>query len=457
MALHIVDGGANNRGPSMADILSALSHALDMVEGQPRGHAARTAYIADRIADEIELDEGNRQEILYTSLLKDAGCSDNSARIHQIFGGDDLLTKNRVKVIDWSSKLESVKFAYANMERGGAVVQKLRRMVASLSTPDASMDALTRARCTRGAGIAKKLGFSDAVAEGVANVDEHWDGRGAPYKLSGERVPLYARIVGLAQTFEVFVSTFGLQAGLQMLQERNGKWFDPELVRAVFGFSQDTPFWSRHQAHLGDPNETLPSEIQGCEASATDIDAVCSAFAEIVDAKSDFTGQHSARVCEYSVELGRYFRFDSERLSILRRAALLHDLGKLGVSNAVLDKPGRLTEAEFAAVKLHPQFTDEILRRIEGFHRIADVASAHHERLNGSGYWQGFDSEQLDLDMRVVAVADVFDALSAERPYREALPLERVFSILDQESGTHLDPECVSAMKTLHRSSAVAA
>ena len=439
--------------PSVAAILSALSHALDLVEGQPRGHATRTAYIADRIAERVGLDDEARDAITYASLLKDCGCSNNSARIHKMFGGDDLITKNRVKLIDWSSPVESVKFAFENMQPGGTVVQKLRKMVLTLGSPDSTMEELTRARCTRGSEIAAGLGFSQAVSDAIRNIDEHWDGRGAPNRLAGDQIPIHSRIIGLAQTLEVFVTAYGTKAGYDMMELRAAKWFDPELVRAVHRLRGDVDFWSLHAEHVVAPEVPLWSEYGQAQATVANVDAICMAFAEIVDAKSDFTGLHSKRVCDLALEMGTYFGFEPERLATLRRAALLHDIGKLGVSNAILDKPGPLTDEEFTEIKKHPRYSFEILNQVNGFDRISEIAGAHHERLNGNGYWRGLSDKEIDLDMRILAVADVYDALSAERPYRKSLPLEQVLDILEQETQRGLDPACVEAMIFLREGS----
>jgi putative nucleotidyltransferase with HDIG domain len=438
-----------NDVPSVAEILSALSHALDLVEGQPRGHATRSAFIALRLAEELQLTDEERRNLLYGCLLKDAGCSDNSARIHKMFGGDDLITKNRVKLIDWSSTVESFKFAYLNMDRGGTVVGKLRRMVASLGTPEATMDSLTEARCTRGAQIALRLGFGKTVADAVSNVDEHWDGKGSPQKIKGPEIPILSRVINVAQTLEVFVSTFDRASAYEMLKMRNGRWFQPDLVKAAKSFAKDEGFWDTHRRHLAGEDLTLWDPFWLEQATPTDIDAICGAFADIVDAKSDFTGSHSSRVTGYTVAIAEQFGYGAEQLSTLRRAALLHDIGKLGISNAILDKPARLTEEEFDSMKQHPRFSYEILGRIKGFERITEIASAHHEKLNGRGYWRGIDASALDLDMRILSVADIYDALLADRPYRAAMPLEKVWSILDEEAQFAIDPDCVAAAKKL--------
>ena len=177
------------------------------------------------------------------------------------------------------------------------------------------------------------------------------------------------------------------------------------------------------------------------------IDAICDAFAQIIDAKSPFTSEHSFRVRDYSVVLGQSFGMAGKRLATLRRAALLHDIGKLSVSNTILDKAGKPTEEEWASIKKHPYYTQQILAQINGLERLTEIAAAHHERLDGSGYFRGLSAKDLDLDMRILAAADVFDALSAERPYRGALPLNEVYGIMDRDAGRALDGECIAMLK----------
>ena len=189
-----------------------------------------------------------------------------------------------------------------------------------------------------------------------------------------------------------------------------------------------------------------------CDAAAetispSGIDSVCDAFAQIVDAKSRFTGEHSSRVCDCAVEIARAQGLDEERITLIRRAALLHDIGKLAVPNTILDKPGSLRPDEWKVIQRHPIHTHKILGQITGFGRLAEVASAHHERLDGSGYCNGLRATEIDQDMRIIAVADVWDALSSKRPYRPALPIDHVFSILDAHASIALDAGCIATLK----------
>lgn len=428
------------------EILSALSHALDITEGQPRGHAVRTSLITMRIAEILSLCEQDQRDLFYATLLKDAGCSSNAVRIYKVFAGDDLLTKRDVKLVDWSNPIESVRFALEHIMPGATIVKKIVHALKETRGSPKVMDEVTLARCTRGAQIARYIGFSESTAKAIEYLDEHWDGGGSPYHLRGEQIPLLARILCMAQTMEVFASTFDVHVTYEMLEKRKKRWFDPELVRVAQEFQHDMRFWALHAELLHNPEWQPPLPEFARQATATDVDRICEAFAMIVDAKSSFTAERSRRVANYATHIAKWFEWDSERVNFIYRAGLLHDIGKLGVSNTVLEKPGKLTEEEFAQVRNHPRYSYEILRQIRSFEWLAEVAGAHHERLDGRGYWRGLNATQLTMEMRVLAVADVFDALSAERPYRPALPLEEVYAIMERESGTALDPDCVEAL-----------
>lgn len=432
-----------------AEILTALSHALDLVEGQPRGHAVRTCLIAQRLAEVLELPEEDRDALLFAALLKDSGCSNNAARIHKLFGGDELLSKRLVKVVDWSNPLEGLRFAWANTERGKSIGHKVRRMLQNIGPPAKVMDEVTQARCSRGAEIALMLGFGPKTAEAIRDLDEHWDGKGSPRHKRGDEAPLLARILCLSQTAEVFVDGFGVDAAVDMAKERAGRWFDPDIVVAFLEVAQDHEFWERCRSHAEAQACDLPVPAAAQEATPADIDRICASFAMIIDAKSAFTAEHSTRVTEWADQIATAFGFDSDRRQTLRRACLLHDIGKLGVSNAILEKPGKPTDVEMEQIRLHPRFTYEILSPIRGFSRLAEVAAAHHERLDGKGYWRGLCAEDLDLDMRIVAVADVFDALTADRPYRDAMPVDAAMAILWREAGAALDADCVAVLDEL--------
>jgi putative nucleotidyltransferase with HDIG domain len=191
---------------------------------------------------------------------------------------------------------------------------------------------------------------------------------------------------------------------------------------------------------------SLEPEHRQVIANEDTIDNICTGFAEIIDAKSPFTYRHSSGVANAAVEIGQWFGMNPKSLKLLRRAALLHDIGKLSVPNSVLEKPAKLTADEWKFITAHPYYTLEILTRIPGFERLSQDAAAHHEKLDGSGYWRGWGSDQLSRFARILAVADIFDALHAKRPYRDGMPLEKVFALLREQAPHALDLPCVEAL-----------
>jgi len=435
------------RGLSLAEILSSLSYALDLTGGQPMGHAQRTCLIGMRIASELGLPLEQLDSLFYALLIKDAGCSSNAARMYEIFGNDEIAAQRVSVLVDWSSRLDAVRHAYAHALPDASLRERLGRLLHIAAHPPQTSDGLLQARCERGTQIAQALELDHASVQCIQHLDEHWDGNGGPNQVQGEAIPLLARIACLSQTLEVFATALDVETAYQVLCKRSGQWFDPEVVRVAHAFRYDAAFWRFVQETPSDALLNLDLAAAAEMISEERIDAVCYAFAQIVDAKSHFTAQHSSRVSVYAVEIAEAFGITGRRLTTLRRAALLHDIGKLAVPNTILDKPGKLTSREWACVKQHPYYSEQVLGRIANFQRMSEIAATHHERLDGSGYFRGLRAEQLDLDMRILAVADVFDALSAERPYRKALPLDNVFLILDQEAAERLDADCIAVVQ----------
>lgn len=410
------------------------------------GHSVRACVIGMRLANQLGLGVQDQSDLYYALLLKDAGCSSNAARLCQLFGTDDRILKHDHKLIDWTRKGPAASYALKHVG-GNSVIDRLGRVAAIAATAEKVGRDLIATRCERGADIVQMIGLSDSTAVGIRNLDEHWDGRGHPMGLRQEAIPLFGRILCLAQAFEVFFSAQGLAAAYEVIRIRSGKWFDPELVRALESFEHETALWRILEA--SDPQvlvEAYEPEERVLAADEGRVDQVAQAFAVVIDAKSPYTFHHSDGVAAIAVELGGRMGFDPLELRELKRAALLHDIGKLGVSNTILDKPGTLTEAEWASMRLHPAFTYEILRRIARFRDLAEVAASHHERLDGAGYHRGIGAGQLSRPARILAVADVCEALQAERPYRGALPWNEVMAIMAKLAGPAICPVVFEAL-----------
>jgi HD-GYP domain-containing protein (c-di-GMP phosphodiesterase class II) len=433
---------ATRRQIALSEVIGGLSYALDLTEGEPPGHAVRSCLIGMRLAEEIGLDAAMRSHLFYALLLKDAGCSANSARMAALFGADDQRAKRTSKRVDWAGALPAFVWALRTVAPGR---RRLERLLAIRAEGQVTR-ALMQARCDRGAEIAYLLGFEAETAEAIRALDEHWDGRGQPRGLRGEEIPLLGRVLCLAQTVEIFHAERGVGAALRMARRRSGCWFDPGLVEALVAIRRERDFW--RSLPEGDVSVWEPAE-RLLTADDARLDAIAYAFAGVIDAKSPWTYRHSDRACLIVLGLAAALGADEDELSDLRRAALLHDVGKLAVSNRILDKPGSLTAAEFAKVREHPAVTRRILERVPGFRPLAPIAAAHHERLDGGGYPLGLTAAELTMPMRLLAVADVYEAMTSERPYRAAMRSERAVQVMRAETPWALDETAVSALAGL--------
>lgn len=381
----------------VAEVVSALSFALDLVTEQPMGHSVRSCILGMRIAEELRLHPDVQNDLYYALLLKDAGCSSTPPPTPE---------------------------------------------------PARQKQKLTKLRLERGAALARLMGLSERTAAGIANLDEHWDGSGYPLGLEGPEIPIASRVILLAQTLEICRSQANKEAALLSACDRKNRWFDPDVVKAAESLAHRKALWAGLADEAIYPVVVSLDKKQGMMiAGDATLDSICLAFADIVDSKSPFTYRHSKRVANTAAAIARTLNLSPQRVHFMRHAGLLHDLGKLSVPTAVLEKPGKLNAAEWEIIRLHPYYTWKILSCISGFGELSEVTAAHHEKLDGSGYFRGLRAPQLTLEMRILTVADIFDALSAKRPYRDALPLDIVFKILRKDAPHALDETCLDALE----------
>ncbi|APG47058.1 HD-GYP domain-containing protein [Phaeobacter porticola] len=431
----------------LGELLGALSHALDLTEGQPEGHCVRCCWIGMQVAEYLDLPQQDRADLYFTLLLKDLGCSSNAARICALYRTDDLTFKRNFKFVDGTTR-QKLDFVLRHTGLDDGPLKRLKTVTGVIGRSGSLATELIQTRCDRGAEIARLMRFSEQVADGIAGLDEHWNGGGHPAGISGKQIPLFSRIALMAQVTDVFTLQLGSYAAATELEERAGSWFDPDLVPIFTRVIRAPGFYD---ALTGDKLEA--SVLSRSPAKATVdvdeqyLDEISYAFSRVIDAKSPFTSGHSERVAHYSDMICEQLGYDlSHRRSVVR-AGLLHDIGKLGVSSAILDKPGKLNDVEFDQMKLHPVLGHDVLRRISVFKDVAEVAVAHHERLDGKGYPYGKGAADLSTDMRILTIADIFDALTADRPYRAAMSLDRTFAIMDDLAGKAIDPALYETLK----------
>jgi putative nucleotidyltransferase with HDIG domain len=432
----------------LSELISALSYSLDLTEGRPMGHSVRSCILGMRLAKHIGLPTSEQGDLFYALLLKDAGCSSNSSKLFHILAADEIRAKCDVKLTDWTRVgWESLQYALTHVATGAPFLERMRTLCRVAANQQQESCALVKIRCERGASVARRIGFSEPVAQAIHSLDEHWGGGGYPEGLYGEQIPLFSRIMNLSQTLEVFLVNHGPEVAIDVVQQRSRRWFDPNLVKGVDSLAKSGTLWTDLE-HLDAIEHALALEPEKRRMAASDetIENICQAFAEIVDAKSPFTYRHSNGVADAAVAIAHQLSLSEEDTTFLRRAALLHDVGKLSVPNSILEKPAALDDEEWKVVKKHPYYSYEILHRIPGFEELSEVAAAHHEKLDGSGYFRGWGADQLSLPARILVVSDIYDALAAERPYRSAMPLDKVFGIMQKDAPRALDPECMAAL-----------
>jgi HD-GYP domain-containing protein (c-di-GMP phosphodiesterase class II) len=439
---------------SLSEIISALSYALDLTEGAVHGHALRSCLLGMRIAEEAKLPSDQTSSLYFALLLKDIGCSRNAGRVSQVMGGEDPAAKAVLNSEDWTKphkpNLSTLKLLWNNVLPEAGPVARAAKFVRDGVTRHQNVSALRSLRNDRGAAILNKLGMDQIAADAVRSLEERWDGSGYPDSLKGEQIPLLARICAVAQHLDFTSATNGMQSAVDTLEQRSGTWFDPEFVRIARSLQRRGTLWNN--CSPTDAEQDTRQAVLDLDSGrrhqldSSQIDRICEAFAEVVDAKSHFTFSHSQGVADAAFGIAQAMGLTRDRAQLVRRAALLHDIGKLGVANTILDKKSQLSPKEWKAVYEHPRITRRILERIAPFREMAVIAGEHHEKLDGSGYPDHLKASDLSIESRIVAVADVYAALSEDRPYRAGIELDETLSIMSKLIPTQLDESCFDAL-----------
>lgn len=432
-----------------AEVLAAFSYALDLTEGQPEGHSVRSTWIGMEVGKALGLGADELGQLYYTIMLKDLGCSSNAARICELYDADDRAFKNGYKTAG-TSLAATLHFVFSRTARGRSFPRRAAAIGHILVNGPRIAQELIVSRCTRGADIAQSLRFPEAVSTGIYHLDEHWDGSGRPDRLRGHAIPLFSRIALLSQIADVFHTHAGTAASFDEVKRRSGVWLDPEVVEAFERAVSAGRIWEILKSPFLEAAVLALAPNDGAiEADEAFLDAIASAFGQVIDAKSPYTSGHSRRVADYATAIGAAFGLGPERLAVLRRAAFLHDVGKLGVSSSVLEKPAGLTETEWVEMRGHAEMTRTILGRISALEELADLAAAHHERLDGTGYPRRLDRTEIPLETRIITACDFYDALTADRPYRAAMPRSEALAIMAQNAGSAIDPQCLAVLREI--------
>ncbi len=434
---------------SLSEVLSALTFALDLTDGAMPGHSLRTCLIGMRLAASLGIPAADLPSLYYALLLKDIGCSDSALRFSQIMGADDrtpwFVPGLTGEMANDPLVLERI---WREVLPGVPLPGRIERMIGSSGTTSDPQETW-RLQSSRLLGTMQHLGMSPETVEAVVRIDERWDGSGVPSGLRGDSIPLLARICSVAQTLDALGTEYGPETALRMVRTRRGTWFDAEIVRAAQQLHTSGKLWKFCRAtHVEETRAEVLRQDPGTSSPLTPerVDQICEAFGSVVDAKSPFTYHHSLGVTEVAVSIARELGLMPDRLSLVRRAAFLHDIGKLAVPNRIMDKQGRLTPQEWKVITRHPALSGSILSRVSAFRELAVLAAEHHERLDGSGYPFHLKAEQISLESRIIAIADCYAAMAEDRPYRSGLHTEKILQVIAEDVPHKLDPTCFAAL-----------
>jgi putative nucleotidyltransferase with HDIG domain len=439
---------------SLSEVISAMTFALDMTEGAVPGHALRTCLLGMRLADALGVCGKDRVSLYYALLLKDIGCSSNATRVTQIMGGNDLQIKASTKRDDWRKRgmsFRGLQVMWRNTLPEEGLGCRMLRFFQVARNSSVNRKELIALRCERGAQILLQLGMDASTLAAVRSLDEHWDGEGHPVGLKGTEIPLLARICSVAQSLDIFASEESIENAMKMLHERSGVWFDPRLVKICEMMNREGSLWEGWSATMDETDlraaVMLLDPGEHADLTPERVDLICEAFASVVDAKSPFTYRHSVGVADVAVSIAQQMGLPSHRIQLVRRAALLHDIGKLAVPNSILDKQGKLTQQEWDIVLAHPGYTRSILERVSAFRELAVIASEHHEKLDGTGYPLGLTASELSLESRILIVADTFAAMAEHRPYRKGMETGTVFQLMSSDVPKKFDFRCFASLR----------
>lgn len=429
----------------LADLLASLSQATDLGMGQPPDTAVRTCLLATGLARRMSLAESAVSDIYYTALLQHIGCTAYAHETAALLGGDDILIRGAGSTVDFGNPKEAFPFLLTVVGKGAPAVTRARAVTNALRMGSSFDEALARSNCEAALNIAARLGLGAGVQEGLLHIYERWDGRGQPRKLAGDNLSLPARFVHLASQTEIFHRLGGSDLVIATVRQRAGGWLDPALVAL---FQRDGPELLAEIDNVDVALAVLEAEpVPRHSIDESAIDTICRAFADMTDLKSPYFSGHSPGVARLAEEAAHRLGLSAGAVAKLRRAALLHDLGRVGVANGIWDRPGPLTSTEWEQVRLHSYHSERILTRTPALASLALLAGMHHERLDGTGYHRQTKVDAIPIEARLLAASDVYQAMTQRRPHRLPLtPDAAAVELQDEANRGRLDPDAVSAV-----------
>ncbi|MGH2754862.1 MAG: HD domain-containing phosphohydrolase [Actinomycetota bacterium] len=426
-----------------AEVIGSLCLATDLGTGFPFEHGLRSTLVATRLAASLGVDPETASQTYYTCLLSHSGCTTDAHVTAEIFG--DSLTTHFFPVMYGSRReaLTGIIRALPGPERAGLA----RALDIGRRLPKAAREQRPHltAMCEVAQMLAEEVGLGPSVSNLLAHLTERWDGKGPLGRGKGEGIPLPMRIVHVAMDATLHGLLGDDDHVVEVVRKRAGQGLDPEVATCLAGDAKEilavdgpASVWDETLACEPQPHLTLAGGA---------IERALSAVGSFADLISPHLSGHSAGVAELAAAAARRCRLDPSEVDAIKRAAFVHDVGRAAVGAGTWQKPGPLTADEWEQVRLHPYHSERVLSRSPFLAALAPVASAHHERLDRSGYHRGAAGAELTFPARLLAAADAFHAMTEPRPHRGPLASERAAEVLaDEARAERLDAEAVGAV-----------
>lgn len=422
----VVDQAGSGR---LAELPIALSLATDLGTGQPMEHGLRTCWLSLGTSEALGLDAATRSCVYYTALLRFIGCTSDASETAVLAGGDDLTFNAAMAPMLMAQPGEGTLYFVRHLAEELPTHRRVGRVVKAMADPGMGARSLS-GHCEVATRLAGRLGMGESVCHALAHAYERWDGKGNPAGLAGEEVPMAIRVVAAARDVELWARRGGWPTAVDVLSHRRGRGYDPAVVDALLAGGEG---WLRE---IGDDVCAAVLDAEPAPAltiGGDNLDGALAAVADFADLKSPWFRGHSPGVAALSIAAAEAAGMAPADVVALGRAALLHDIGVVGVASGIWDHPGPLSAEQWERVRLHPYLTERVLHRSMVLAPFADVAARHHERADGSGYHRGASGDQLALSARLLAVADAYHAMVEDRPHRPALsPADAATRLRDQ-------------------------
>jgi HD-GYP domain-containing protein (c-di-GMP phosphodiesterase class II) len=420
-----------------------LCLASDLGMGFPFEHGLRSTLIAMRLAARLGVESETLSQTYYASLLSHSGCTTDAHVTPQVFGGSLRTNFHPVRYGSGREVFAGLIRSLPDPESAGLV--RVSQVARRLPRMAREMRPHVAATCEVAGMLADELGLPGSVQGLFAYRFERWDGHGPLGRATRDEIPLPMRIVQLAVDAALQHLLGGEERVVRLIRDRAGHAFDPELAACLVDHVGEILGWDEH-ASVWD--ETLTREAgPPLVLRGDEVDRALAAMGNFADLISPYLAGHCAAVAALAEAAARNCRIDEAGVAALRRAGLVHDLGRVAVDVRIWQKPAPLTADEWEHVRLHPYYTERVLARSAFLAELAPVAGAHHERLDGSGYHRGATGAELTLPARLLAAADAYHAMTEPRPYREAMSSEQAADELAREaSAGRLDPAAVAAV-----------